>query len=364
MTEPVRAAVVGVGHLGALHAAKYAATDGAELVGVYDIDQTRAGEVAALHGCRSFESLAALLAEADCVSVATPTATHREVASAAIARGLSVLVEKPLAASLADAADLVRTADDEGVLLFVGHLERFNPAFADLPSIVGHPRFIECHRLSPFAGRGADTDVVFDVMIHDLDLIAFVVGRDVQGIEAIGVPVLSDHADIANARLRFEGGCIANVTASRVSLKRERRLRIFQEDAYVAVDFDARSLRIVRRRAGAGPIDLSSPMDAIEVEERTFADDADPLREEIAAFVRAVACHREAGQRGEVGAGLQTARSREIGITGREALVAVELAERVRVAVASEAAKNELEAGGAARASGKPAGRPGSPGSN
>jgi predicted dehydrogenase len=330
MTDRVRAAVVGVGHLGALHAAKYATTAGAELVGVYDLDGARAQSIAGTHGCRAFDSLDALLGEVDCVSVATPTATHREVAAAAIARGVHVLVEKPLAASLVDARELVRAADERGVLLFVGHLERFNPAFADLPSIVGHPRFIECHRLSPFAGRGADTDVVFDVMIHDLDLIAFVVGREVAGIEAIGVPVLSDHADIANARLRFEGGCIANVTASRVSLKRERRLRIFQEDAYVAVDFDARSLRIVRRKAGAGPIDPASPMDAIEVEERTFADDADPLREEIASFVRAVA--RQGTANAGRGADLT-------GITGREALVAVELAERVRIAVASEAGR-------------------------
>ena len=222
---------------------------------------------------------------------------------------------------------LVEAAARTGVLLQVGHLERFNPAFADLPTLVARPRFIECHRLAPFAGRGADTDVVFDVMIHDLDLIAFVVGRPLVAVEAIGVPVLSDHADISNARLRFEGGCIANVTASRVSLKRERRLRIFQEDAYVAVDFDARSLRVVRRRPGSGPVDPAAPMDAIEVEERTFADDADPLRDEIAAFVAAV--------RGGGAAGIGGGRA---GLTGREALVALELAERVRSAAAAEAA--------------------------
>ncbi|MFN2427324.1 MAG: aminotransferase class I/II-fold pyridoxal phosphate-dependent enzyme, partial [Candidatus Binatia bacterium] len=284
MTDAVRAGVVGVGHLGALHAAKYRATGGARLVGVYDPDHARAAEVASRHSCTAFATLAELLGEVDCASIAASTAAHHAAASEAIARGVHVLVEKPLAASLADATSIVEAASAAGVLLQVGHLERFNPAFADLPSIVGHPRFIECHRLAPFAGRGADIDVVFDVMIHDLDLISFVVGRPLLSVEAIGVPVLSNHADIANARLRFEGGCIANVTASRVSLKRERRLRIFQEDAYVAVDFDARSLRIVRRRAGAGPIDLNSPMESIEVEERTFAEDADPLRDEIAAL--------------------------------------------------------------------------------
>ena len=183
--------------------------------------------------------------------------------------------------------------------------------------------------MSPFAGRGADTDVVFDVMIHDLDLIAFVVGRPLQSVEAVGVPVLSTHADIANARLRFEGGCIANVTASRVSLKRERRLRIFREDAYVAVDFDARSLRVVRKREGAGAFDPSSPMEGIDLEERTFADDADPLRDEVEAFVAAVRA---------AGTGAPAPGSAPLGVaavSGREALVALAIAERVREAMAT-----------------------------
>jgi len=324
MTERVRAGVVGVGHLGALHAAKYAATAGVDLVGVFDPDTAKAAAVASATGCRAFASLDELLTSVDCASIAASTAAHFAAASAAVARGVHVLVEKPLAATLADAAALVEAAGKAGVLVQVGHLERFNPAFADLPSIVGHPRFIECHRLSPFAGRGVDTDVIFDVMIHDLDLIAFVVGRPLASVEAIGVPVLSDHADIANARLRFEGGCIANVTASRVSLKRERRLRIFQEDAYVAVDFDARSLRVIRRRPGAAPFEPSAPMDGIEMEERTFAGEADPLRDEIAAFVAAV----RGGDAGPDSAA----------VSGREALVALAIAERVRAAAAEEAA--------------------------
>jgi predicted dehydrogenase len=329
MTERVRAGVVGTGHLGALHAAKYAAEPQADLVGVFDADAEKAAAIAASAGCRAFASAAALFAEVECASIAASTAAHRELAGEAIARGVHVLVEKPLASSLDDARALVEEAARSNVLLQVGHLERFNPAFADLPRVVGHPRFIECHRLAPFAGRGADTDVVFDVMIHDLDLISFVVGRPPVSVEAIGVPVLSDHADIANARIRFEGGCIANVTASRVSLKRERRLRIFQEDAYVAVDFDARSLRIVRRREGSGPIDLASPMEAITVEERSFGDDADPLRDEISAFVAAVLAHR--------GGGAEPLEP-SVAVSGRKALVALEIAERVRAAVAREAA--------------------------
>lgn len=336
MTEAVRAGVIGAGHLGALHAAKYAGAEGVELVGVYDIDAARAGEVASRHHCRAFDDLDELLSEVRCVSVAASTAAHYDVARAAIARGVDLLVEKPLAANAAEARTLVEAAEAAGVLLQVGHLERFNPAFADLPSIVGHPRFIECHRLSPFAGRGADTDVIFDVMIHDLDLIAFVVGRELVSVEAIGVPVLSDHADISNARLRFEGGCIANVTASRVSLKRERRLRIFQEDAYVAVDFDSRSLRVVRKRPGAGAFDPTAPMDSIVVEERTFGDDADPLRAEIEAFVAAV---RAGGARAGV------ALPSGIAVSGREALVALEMAERVREAAMKERLREEHTTG-------------------
>ena len=327
MTEVVRAGVIGAGHLGALHAAKYAGADGVELVGVYDIDAARARKVASRHHCRAFDDLGELLSEVRCVSVAASTVAHFEVARAAIARGVDLLVEKPLAATAAEATTLVEAAEAAGVLLQVGHLERFNPAFADLPSIIGHPRFIECHRLSPFAGRGVDTDVIFDVMIHDLDLIAFVVGRELVSVEAIGVPVLSDHADISNARLRFEGGCIANVTASRVSLKRERRLRIFQEDAYVAVDFDARTLRVVRKRPGAGAFDPAAPMDSIVVEERTFGDDADPLRAEIEAFVAAV---RAGGARAGV------VLPPGIAVSGREALVALVIAERVREASTEE----------------------------
>ena len=312
----VRAGVIGAGHLGSLHAQKYAATAGAELVAVYDVDAQRARSVAAACGCAAAAAMEDLLARVDCASVAVPTSAHHDVALAAIAAGVHVLVEKPLAASVAQGLEIVAAAEAAGLLVQVGHLERFNPAFADLPSIVSDPRFIECHRLSPFAGRGTDIDVVFDVMVHDLDLIAFIVGRELESVEAIGVPVLSDHADIANARLRFRGGCIANVTASRVSLKRERRLRIFQEDAYVAVDFDARSLRVMQRKAGEA-IDPAAPMHALRTQERAFAD-ADPLLSQIEAFVAAVRGDRAAA------------------VSGRDAMTALELAEAVTAAIARE----------------------------
>lgn len=320
MTEPLRAVVIGTGHLGALHAQKYAALEGVRLTAVYDADASRGAAVAQAQGCCAAGTLAQALAEADIASVAVPTAAHHGVAMAVLGAGVHLLIEKPLASCAREGEEICAAADAAGRLVQVGHLERFNPAFEDLRRILGHPRFIECHRLSPFAGRGGDTDVVLDVMIHDLDLIAFLVGRELVSVEAVGVPVLSDHADIANARLRFEGGCIANVTASRVSLKRERRMRIFQEDAYVAVDFDARAVRVLRRKAGSGPVDPRSPMDSILIEDRTFGG-ADPLRDEIEAFVAAV--------RGQ----------RPVAVGGREALTALVIADRVCAAMREETAR-------------------------
>ncbi|MFQ5352384.1 MAG: Gfo/Idh/MocA family protein, partial [Candidatus Binatia bacterium] len=171
--------------------------------------------------------------------------------------------------------------------LQVGHLERFNPVFKDIRRVIGRPRFMECHRLAPFAGRGSDTDVVFDVMIHDLDLIDYLVGASLERVEAVGVPVLSDKIDIANARLIFDGGCTANVTASRVSLKRERKMRVFQEDAYVSIDFDSGKALVARKSRRRGAAEVGNPMDAIEAEEKELGG-GDPLMEQLAAFVSCV----------------------------------------------------------------------------
>ncbi len=311
----LRTGVIGVGYLGAFHADKYAALEDCRLVGVFDADPARAREIAARHGVRAFDSAEELVAEVDAASIAVPTRAHFEVGMAAIARGVSVLMEKPLAATAEEGRELVAAADAAGVVLQVGHLERFNPVFAEVRDIVDRPRFIECHRLSPFAGRATDTDVVHDVMIHDLDLLAYVVGSPLVAAEVVGVPVLSPHADIANARLRFGGGAIANVTASRVSLKRERKMRIFQTDTYVAIDFVERSILIARRRQGV-VADPANPMAAIEVETRNFAD-ADPLREEIADFV---ACVRE---------------RRRPRVAGADGLVALAMAEAVVAAMES-----------------------------
>jgi predicted dehydrogenase len=288
----LRAGVIGVGYLGELHARKYAANDGVDLAAVFDTDRERARAVAAGTGCAAASSLDELLDRVDLASVAVPTVAHAEVGAAVAAAGVHMLVEKPLAADSASGRRLADAAAAAGVTLQVGHLERFNPVFDDTLKVVGRPRFIECHRLSPYAGRGVDTDVVFDVMIHDLDILAYLVGRPVAHVEAVGVAVLSEKVDIANARLRFEGGCIANVTASRVSLKRERKLRVFQEDGYVSIDFDARAAVIAWRDAEAtgrarASDSTGDPMKAIRVEQRAFGE-ADPLRAEIDAFVDCV----------------------------------------------------------------------------
>ena len=280
----LRAGVVGVGHLGMLHSAKYAAAADVDLVAVHDLSPERARAAAARFGCASAPSLEALLESVDVVSVAVPAGAHLEVGARVIAARLPMLIEKPLAPSSEQARVLAAAAKRTGSIVQVGHLERFNPVFVDVHGMIDRPRFLECHRLAPFAGRGIDTDVVFDVMIHDLDLILYLVGQRVARVEAVGVAVVSPHVDIANARIRFEGGCIANVTASRVSLKRERKLRVFQEDAYVSVDFDAGHATIARKttdrsREGAPP--------DIAVEQRDFGV-VDPLGAEINEFLSCV----------------------------------------------------------------------------
>ncbi len=280
--ETVRAAVVGVGHLGRYHAEKYASEDGVELCAVVDLDRGRAREVAARLGARALSEHRELAGMVDCASVAVPTRAHFAVVRDLLAAGVDVLVEKPLAASAEEGAALVELARRHGRVLQVGHVERFNPALKAAASVITDPRFIECHRLAHFVERGTDVDVVKDLMIHDLDLILFFVGQEVASLEAVGVPVLTESVDIANARLRFSGGCIANVTASRVSQKRERKIRFFQNDAYVAVDFDQRRVKIFRREGRPGEPGLR-----ISGEEHETSA-GDPLRDEVRSFVEAV----------------------------------------------------------------------------
>lgn len=308
--SPLRAAVVGVGHLGRFHAEKYAALDGVELVGVVDRDPERARGVASALGVRTFASHRDLAGAVDCASVAVPTADHAAVGLELLGAGIDVLIEKPLASTVAEGEALVSAATANGRILQVGHLERFNPALRAAAAVITEPRFLECHRLAPFVDRGTDVDVIRDLMIHDLDVIQSFIAADVEAVEAVGVPVLTARVDIANARLRFANGCIANVTASRVSMKRERMLRLFQPDAYVAIDYDQRKVRIVRRIPASDP----STLPRIEADEHD-AGQGDPLRDEIAAFVATV-----------------RARSTPI-VSGREGLRALELAERIAASI-------------------------------
>ena len=282
MPDAIRAAVIGVGYLGAFHAEKYATLPGVELVGVVDADADRAAAIGAKVGAPAIGRIEDLFGRIDCASIAVSTPAHFAVASALLGHGIDVLVEKPITETLEEGRTLVDLAAQHGRILQVGHLERFNPAIRSLAGILTRPRFIECHRLAPFVERGTDVDVILDLMIHDLDVILSIVDAPIERIEAVGVPVISETVDIANARLRFADGAIANVTASRVALKRERKIRFFQSDAYVSVDYGDRRVRICRRLTPAG-----GALPSIDVEEQSFGE-ADPLFDEIEAFVGAV----------------------------------------------------------------------------
>jgi len=277
----LRTAVIGVGYLGRFHAEKYAANPAAELVAVADVDPARARAVAAALGVEAVTDYRALAGRIDCASVAVPTQLHHAVACDLLDAGVDVLVEKPLTTTVDEGKALLELAVRRGRVLQVGHLERFNPAIRALDGIVREPRFIECHRLAPFTERGTDVDVVLDLMIHDLDVILSMMPSPLRSVEAVGVPVLTNSVDIANARLRFANGGIANVTASRVSLKRERKLRIFQPDAYLSVDYGERRVLICRREPGP------DGLPALSLEEREVPE-ADALGSEIDAFLSAV----------------------------------------------------------------------------
>jgi predicted dehydrogenase len=252
-----RVGVVGVGHLGRYHAQNYASLPGVELVGVTDVDKERAKAVAAEYGCRTFESQEQLLEEVEAVSVVVPTDRHHEVGMEVLERGIHCLMEKPIATNLEEADDLIRKAEEKGVVLQVGHIERFNPAFRALAGTELEPRFIESHRLSPYSPRGTEVAVVLDLMIHDIDAILTLVKSPVESIAASGIAVVSETADIANVRLRFENGCVANMTASRISQKKMRKMRLFQKDTYISIDFldkNTELLRLVKEESSEGTV--------------------------------------------------------------------------------------------------------------
>lgn len=283
----LRAGVVGVGHLGYHHARHYAAHPDIRLVAVADTDPARRDKAAADFDARPCATPAELIAcGLDLVSVATPTSTHARNAIALLQAGVHVLVEKPIASSIAEAEAMVAAAKKAGRVLQVGHIERFNGAVLALFNAIRAPRFIECHRLSPYPMRGTDVSVVHDLMIHDLDIVLRLEHSALLSVDAIGVAVFSASEDIANARLRFASGCVANLTSSRVSLEKMRKIRIFEDNAYVSTDYGAQEVTVYRKRPGIAPPG-TNPMEMISVEPLEVQKE-EPLKLEIAAFVEAV----------------------------------------------------------------------------
>jgi predicted dehydrogenase len=280
---PIRVGVIGVGYLGRLHAQKIASFSDHRFVGVCDADPGRGKSVA--EECRTafFADRKGLLAEVDAVSIAVPTTAHYRVAMDAMRADVHVLLEKPITANVREARALVREAAKRKLVFQIGHVERFNPAVREAASLLTEPRFIECHRLGPFGGRGTDVDVVLDLMIHDLDLILSFVRSPVLRIHAVGIPVISPNIDIANARLSFANGCVANVTASRVSARKQRKIRIFQKDTYMSMDFVEGTIQIFRRTYPQGP--QSPPEISGELLE---TEKGDSLRDEIRSFLDCV----------------------------------------------------------------------------
>jgi predicted dehydrogenase len=283
----MRVAVIGVGHLGKHHARIFGAMPGVELVAVVDTNQARAEEIAAANQTRALMRSTSLLDKVDAVSIAVPTEQHLAVALPFLEAGVPVLVEKPMARSLDEADRMIAAAAKRGVALAVGQTERFNPAVEAARPLLTDPRFIEVHRLGTFPERSLDIDVVFDLMIHDLDVVLSLVHSEVESIEAVGVPVLTGRVDIANARLRFVNGCIANLTASRISRDRVRKIRFFQPATYVSIDYAAQKVEMYRLVKGEGP------KPSIDGGELPVANE-EPLKRELADFVEAVSSNRPA----------------------------------------------------------------------
>ncbi|HPJ96055.1 MAG TPA: Gfo/Idh/MocA family oxidoreductase [Syntrophales bacterium] len=277
----LRVGVVGIGHLGNYHLQKYRKIGHVEVVGVADCDLSRAEKAAGTFNCSAYSDHRRLVENVDAVSITVPARDHHTVARDFLIAGKDVLIEKPFTATLSEADELIRLAAEKNLILQVGFIERFNPAIVALDKVIRQPMFIESHRLHPFIERGTDVDVVLDLMIHDLDLILHYVPSPIKNVEAVGVRVLSDKVDIANVRLTFDNGCVANVTASRVTLKHMQKLRFFGVEGYHSVDFSKRELVSVKRQEKeGGKIEIG--LNAVQVAQY------DPLEEEIRAFVDSV----------------------------------------------------------------------------
>ena len=295
VTEPLRVGVVGVGYLGRFHALIYARMPEVELVGVVDRDAERARQVAAEAGCRVWSEAKALAGAVDAVSIAVPTTSHLAVAGPLLARGIHVLLEKPIAATREDGERLVALAAQSGAMLQIGHLERFNAGVMALAEQIDRPRFVEAQRMGRFVERATDVDVVSDLMIHDIDIILSLMEAQPRSVSAVGTPVLTDHVDIANARLEFANGAVANAVASRVSDKTTRRIRVFQERKYLSLDFMEQTIDLAypRFRPGGSRPEI--------VRERIRVEPVKPLDRELEAFVACVRSGHRPLVHGQVG---------------------------------------------------------------
>jgi len=285
--KKLRVGVIGVGYLGQFHAEKYVRMNDVDLVGVVDIDKSRAETVAAKVNTKAFIDHQALFGNVDAVSIAVPTPVHFVIAKDFLQNNIDIMIEKPITETTEEADELIHLAESRALIIQVGHLERFNPAIVALKDIVKKPMFIESHRLSIFQGRCTDVSVVLDLMIHDIDLILNFVRSEISAVYASGVPVVSEHVDIANARLEFESGCVANVTASRISTKNERKIRLFQRDAYVSVDFSKKEITAIQQDSNVD-CGLIPGMDVKQIRFET----GDALENELKSFVNAV-IHRK-----------------------------------------------------------------------
>jgi predicted dehydrogenase len=318
----IRVAVIGVGYLGRFHAQKYAQAAGCELVAVVDARAEARDAVAQELSTRALGDYRELLGKVDAVSVVTPTPQHFRITRDFLANGAHVLVEKPITETAAEARELIRLAAGAGLILQVGHLERFNSAILAAEPYLRSPRFVECHRLAPYRERGTDVNVVLDLMIHDIDIVQTIVGAPIVSIDAVGTPVFSAEIDIANARIRFANGCVANATASRVSLKTERKLRIFEDDAYISLDLQQKILTLIRKRTaadGPGPLPVA-------IEEQSL-EPGDALKAEIESFLE---CIRTRGTPV---------------VTGEAGLMALETATRITEQVETALAERRAAAG-------------------
>lgn len=327
----LKTAVVGVGYLGRFHAQKHAAlakSGEVEFLGVFDASAERAQVVATELGCRSFTTIQDVInAGVQAVTIAASTQAHYELTKTFLSAGVHVNVEKPMTATLAQAEEVVALAKARGLVLQVGHVERFNPALMAAKEKLLKPLFIECHRLAPFKPRGVDVDVILDLMIHDLDVILSLTRSKVKSVSAVGTPVLTKLVDIANARIEFESGAIANVTASRVSQSATRKFRVFQRQQYLSIDFGSGDVNLTTKTAGEWPTDLSAVTDAKELPlefEHWSLEKGDALLNETTAFVRAC--------RGET----------PVAVSGEDGLEALRLATRIQEAVAERLGVVEL----------------------